>query len=264
MKNLRIYGEKPYSVAVIHGGPGAPGEMAPVARGLSTAWGVLEPLQTRDSVDGQVEELHDVLKTNADLPVILIGFSWGAWLSYIFTARYPSLVKKLILIGTPPFPPEKALDIMTARIERLSDEERTEFLAIVEDLNNPDYPDKNRRMARFGELANRADTYEVVPHRDELLEYHFDINQKVWAEVNRLRSSGELLALGKDISCPVVAVHGDYDPHPAEGVRGPLESILKNFRFILLEKCGHEPWIEKYARGKFYEILKKEINNVLA
>jgi len=34
---------------------------------------------------------------------------------------------------------------------------------------------------------------------------------------------------------------------------------VKNFRFILLEKCGHEPWKEKYARDKFYEILKKEI-----
>jgi len=34
---------------------------------------------------------------------------------------------------------------------------------------------------------------------------------------------------------------------------------VKNYRFILLEKCGHEPWQEKYARDKFYEILKKEI-----
>lgn len=32
MKNLRIYGNPPFSLAVIHG---APGEMAPVARELS-------------------------------------------------------------------------------------------------------------------------------------------------------------------------------------------------------------------------------------
>jgi hypothetical protein len=35
MKNLRIYGKAPFNVAVIHGGPGAVGEMAPVARELS-------------------------------------------------------------------------------------------------------------------------------------------------------------------------------------------------------------------------------------
>ncbi|MHA2061833.1 MAG: alpha/beta fold hydrolase, partial [Candidatus Sifarchaeia archaeon] len=36
MKNLRIYGNKPFNIAVLHGGPGAPGEMAPVARELSS------------------------------------------------------------------------------------------------------------------------------------------------------------------------------------------------------------------------------------
>ncbi len=100
MKNLRKYGNKPFNVAVIHGGPGAPGEMAPVARELSSVRGVLEPLQTATTVEGQVQELKAVLEKNGDLPVTLIGFSWGAMLSFIFTARYPSFVKKLILIGS--------------------------------------------------------------------------------------------------------------------------------------------------------------------
>ena len=65
--------------------------------------------------------------------------------------------------------------------------------------------------------------------------------------------------LGKNIECPVVAIHGDYDPHPAEGVEKPLASILKNFRFILLQNCGHKPWIEKHAKDIFYEILKQEL-----
>src|SRR5712692_10060037 len=54
MQNLRLYGQSPFTVAVLHGGPGAPGTMAPVARELATEWGVLEPLQTADSLDGQV------------------------------------------------------------------------------------------------------------------------------------------------------------------------------------------------------------------
>lgn len=48
MDNLRIYGKSPFKVAVIHGGPGATGEMAPLAHQLSSKRGVLEPLQTRD------------------------------------------------------------------------------------------------------------------------------------------------------------------------------------------------------------------------
>jgi hypothetical protein len=40
MKNLRKYGKPPFSVAVIHGGPGAGGEMAPVAWELASDCGV--------------------------------------------------------------------------------------------------------------------------------------------------------------------------------------------------------------------------------
>ena len=74
-----------------------------------------------------------------------------------------------------------------------------------------------------------------------------------------LRRNGKLLELGEYIRCPVVAIHGDYDPHPAEGVQTPLSAILKNFRFILVNNCGHKPWIEREARDKFYGILKEEL-----
>jgi len=67
------------------------------------------------------------------------------------------------------------------------------------------------------------------------------------------------LELGKRIECPVVAIHGNYDPHPAEGVERPLSAVLNNFRFVLLEKCGHSPWIERQAKEKFYEILEEEL-----
>lgn len=46
----RRYGKSPFITAVIHGGPGAAGEMAPVARELSRTGGVLEPLQTAETV----------------------------------------------------------------------------------------------------------------------------------------------------------------------------------------------------------------------
>jgi pimeloyl-ACP methyl ester carboxylesterase len=81
----------------------------------------------------------------------------------------------------------------------------------------------------------------------------------VWAEASALRSSGALIALAGEIRCPVVAVHGDHDPHPAAGVREPLERDLKDFRFLLLERCGHEPWRERHARDRFYSLLEDEL-----
>ena len=77
-----------------------------------------------------------------------------------------------------------------------------------------------------------------------------------------MRQTGELLALGKKILCPVVAIHGDWDPHPARGVCEPLRATLKrfSFKFIVLEDCGHKPWIERKAKDKFYSILKEVID----
>ena len=259
MRNLRKYGNKPFNVAVIHGGPGAPGELAPVARELSSVRGVLEPLQTATTLEGQVQELKAVLEKNGDLPVTLIGFSWGAMLSFIFTARYPPLVNKLILIGSGAYEEKYADNIMKTRLSRLSEVEREEALSLMETLSDPTTFDKNTPMVRLGELISGADSYNPLPHESEMLECQYDIYQSVWEQAMKLRSSGKLLELGKRIQCPVVAIHGDYDPHLAEGIKDPLSRILKDFQLILLEKCGHYPWIERSARDKFYSILKKEV-----
>jgi pimeloyl-ACP methyl ester carboxylesterase len=74
--------------------------MAPVAQELSVLYSVLEPLQTKATIQEQLEELKTVVKENGHLPIALIGYSWGAILSYLFTTHNPSIVKKLILISS--------------------------------------------------------------------------------------------------------------------------------------------------------------------
>jgi pimeloyl-ACP methyl ester carboxylesterase len=259
VRNLRKYGTKPFSVAVIHGGPGAPGEMAPVARELSSLAGVLEPLQTASTLEGQVQELKAVLEKHGAFPVTLAGFSWGALLSFILTARYPSLVRKLILISSAPYEGKYAADIMQTRLNRLTEAERERAFFLMQTLDNPATKDKNELMAQLGKLISKADSYDPLPDDDEIIECQYDINRSVWEQADELRSSGELLKLGKKIGCPVVAIHGNYDPHPYAGVRDTLSQVLKDFRFILLPKCGHRPWMERYARDRFYQILREEI-----
>jgi pimeloyl-ACP methyl ester carboxylesterase len=258
MSNLREYGTAPYNVAVIHGGPGAPGEMAPVAREIAAQWGVLEPLQTEDTIEGQVEELRAILEAHAIRPVKLVGYSWGAWLGSIVAARYPSLVGKLILISSGPFEEKYAQGIMETRLDRLGSEEQAEVLNLVESMSDSGGQHLNKKMARFGQLISKADSYEPIPHDDYALETQFGVFQNVWNEAQELRHSGRLLELAAMIQCPVVAIHGDYDPHPAEGVRKPLSHVLEEFRFVLLKNCGHTPWFERQARDEFYKVLKRE------
>ena len=259
MENIRKYGNAPFNIAVIHGGPGAPGEMAPVAKELSKTFGVLEPLQTKSNIKEQLQELEIELKENGSLPMTLIGFSWGAWLSFVFAARNSSFVKKLILVSSGPFEERYALDIMRTRLSRLAEEERMTIDSLSEILNDPDRQDKNKAFAQLGELISKADSHDPLPYKSDVIEYQYDIFENVWNEAEELRRSGKLVAFGKQIRCPVVAIHGDYDAHSAEGVKIPLSSVIKKFRFILLEDCGHRPWIERAAKDAFYTILKKEL-----
>lgn len=259
MKNLRKLGVAPYKIAVIHGGPGAPGEMAPVARELESEWGVLEPLQTADTLAGQVRELAEVLTAFGNPPIMLVGYSWGAWLSVIVAAQYPSLVKKLILVSSGPFEEKYARGIMQTRLDRLGDKEKKEVLALIESFNDADRGDMNQELRRFGQLISKADAYDQVSYDDEVLERQYHIYQSVWKAAEELRSSGELLNLAEQIQCPVTAIHGDYDPHPAEGVEKPLANMLPSFRFILIRNCGHTPWIESQARAEFFRVLKEEL-----
>jgi pimeloyl-ACP methyl ester carboxylesterase len=81
----------------------------------------------------------------------------------------------------------------------------------------------------------------------------------VWPQAAELRRNGKLLGLAGKIQCPVVAIHGDYDPHPAEGVSKPLAKIIPDFRLVLLKNCGHKPWIERQAKDRFYEVIREEL-----
>lgn len=263
VENVRQYGSPPFGVVVVHGGPGAGGEMAPVARGLASEHGVLEPIQTATSLVGQVEELKAVLEARGDPPLILVGFSWGAWLSFIVAARYADLVEKLVLVGCGPFQEGYVATLHETRLERFSTEERRMFDATVEALNDPDTEDKDRLLARLGALARKSDSYDPITNPDERSDEvgpAGHIFQKVWKEAAELRRNGTLLQLGREVQCPVVAVHGDYDPHPSEGVRIPLTSTLDDFRFVLLQNCGHKPWIERQARDAFYRVLRRELS----
>ncbi|MFH1842558.1 MAG: alpha/beta hydrolase [bacterium] len=275
-RQLRLHGETPFRVMVVHGGPGAAGEMAPVAQVLVSGnagpaagtgvSGVLEPLQTAPTLAGQVEELRAILLTHGQPPLTVIGFSWGAWLSFLLASQFPELVAKLILVGSGPFEEQYVAAISDTRRQRLDVAEREEFDTILADLERvaPERTDPDLRtklINHLGILANKADQYDPVAD-PATNAFPVEIRGELfaaWPEGAALRKSGELLAAGEQIGCPVLAIHGEYDPHPAAGVSQPLVRVIEDFRFVLLPACGHKPWIERQAREAFYRLLAAEL-----
>jgi pimeloyl-ACP methyl ester carboxylesterase len=258
---VRKYGKSPYRTVVIHGGPGAPGYMAPVGRKLGRNFGVIEPLQSQDSLDGQIKELRKQLKDHANLPVTLIGSSWGAVLSLFLTSKYAEMAGKLILIGSAVFDSESSSSIESIRISRLSEEDSLRHEMIMKRLETVSEKEKDKLMNEWGKLLFKTDVYDPVTDDLEILEVQHNVFNKVWGDFVVLRDNpGFLHNLFSKIDLPVTVIHGEYDPHPISGIRPFLEGCLQDVKFRILPKCGHYPWIERQASEKFFDILIKEID----
>ncbi len=54
-------------------------------------------------------------------------------------------------------------------------------------------------------------------------------------------------------------IRGSDDPHPICGVTKPLTEIGKEYRLYLLDKRGHSPFMEKFAKNEFFRICAYEI-----
>jgi len=59
---------------------------------------------------------------------------------------------------------------------------------------------------------DKDDSFDPLPHDSGDGAWQSGHLSKVWTEASKMRRSGKLLNLGKMIRCPVVAIHGDYDP----------------------------------------------------
>jgi len=259
-EKVRLYGKAPYRVAVVHGGPGAAGEMAPVARRLGATCGVLEPLQTAMTVAGQTDELAGVLGAYANGPVTLVGHSWGAWLSLLTAGKFPELVGKVVLVSSGPFREADAASIMRTRLARLDVREQRRTHEVMQELYAAGPAPKDAALAAFGALMAKADAVDPLPpEAGDAVSCRQDIFQSVWDEAHALRKSGELLVLAQQVRCPVVVMHGADDPHPFLGVRDPLAAILPDCRFLLLPHCGHTPWLERRAKDRFFQLLGEEL-----
>lgn len=96
MLRVRSYGQSGPCIIVLHGGPGAAGHMAVVARGLARSYRVIEPFQRgrggeRLTVARHVADLHEIINVYAPrCHPVLLGSSWGAMLALAYAAAHPS------------------------------------------------------------------------------------------------------------------------------------------------------------------------------
>jgi pimeloyl-ACP methyl ester carboxylesterase len=118
--------------------------------------------------------------------------------------------------------------------------------------SDPDVRDAIVRQR--GDLTMSIEAYELMDGVDETgdaLQYDAGANAETWNDVLRLQREGLEPQCFSSISCPVLMLHGYTDPHPGASTRDLLRRFIPHLQYVEFEKCGHEPWKEKYARHPF-------------
>lgn len=252
---MRDYGTAGDPVIVVHGGPGAPGYLAPLARRLAEDFRVLEPFQRGAgpeplTVARHVEDLHDLIERGCTAKPSLVGHSWGAMLVLAHAAAHPGDARALVLIGCGTFDAaararwhatteSRIGAALRARLERLPEE----------------FPDPDERLRVRGDLLLPAYSYSLVPAASELEACDARAHEETWRDMLRLQDAGVYPAAFAAIEAPVLMLHGAVDPHPGRMIRDSLLPHLPQLAYQEWERCGHYPWLEREAREDFFRLL---------
>jgi len=252
---IREYGESGPLVIVLHGGPGAPGYMAPVARELSRGFRVLEPLQRGSGPDPltvarHVADLHELLTSRGGNPVLL-GHSWGAMLALAYAATHPECAGPLVLIGCGTFDRAARDRMYEIRQERMDDGTRARLERLAEEL-----PDPNDRLRAKGDLMRTLESYELIADDLEGEDCDARANQETWEDMLRLQREGLYPSAFGAIRSPVLMLHGAVDTHPGSMIRASLEPYIPQLEYQEWDRCGHYPWLEKAVRADFFSTLR--------
>jgi pimeloyl-ACP methyl ester carboxylesterase len=253
---VREYGSAGPYVIVVHGGPGAPGHMAPVARELANEFRVLEPLQRESgrgplTVASHLADLHDVVTSLNAAGVCLVGSSWGAMLALAYAASHPQDVQGVVAIGCGTFDAES----------------RKRFKQIVDERTDPDLrarlsrlessiPDANARLEAKAALLLPVYSYDVAAADLDLSSADARSNRETWSDMVRLQEEGVYPYALRSIEAPVLMLHGSVDPHPGRLIHRSLLPHVRRLEYHEWAECGHYPWLERSVREAFYERLK--------
>lgn len=188
----------------------------------------------------------------ADTKPALVGDSWGAMLALAFTARYPDRVAALALVGCGTFDLRARTQLQETLEQRSSATLKAQMAALA--LRLPNTEECIRQLRR---LSDPLYTYARAPDTDDPIE-RFDPKGHIesWEDMVWLQTSGRYPEAFVTIHCPVLMLHGSYDPHPGPLIRNSLIPYIPQLEYRELDECGHSPWVEQHARDKFLADLR--------
>jgi pimeloyl-ACP methyl ester carboxylesterase len=263
----RFYGSSDDVVVLLHGGPGGPGYMAPVAQELSDTFRVVEHLQPGfdqggRTVEALVQHLREtIVEEGGPLPA-LVGASWGAMLALCYAAAFPGTVSRVVSIGCGTFDERSRQELESRLVARETASDRRHLGTIKWQLATARSPaDQDAAFGALARLLTRVDIVEPIgPVEDLVIHHDYRAFQAVWTDMVRLQQAGVYPQEFTRVSCPVTMLHGREDSHPGRLIYESLRQYVPTLRYLELERCGHTPWLERHARDPFFAALRDALS----
>ena len=198
------------------------------------------------TVEANLADLEAIRRHLGLEQVGLIGHSWGGLLGLFYAAAFPERVAGLTLIGTigPRRGWERAFQDTIDR--RHSNAQRRRLARIDAEIARR--RDGTEREELYHRRFNVAlPSYMAPAHRDtpmEIESYSRRVNLETMADVHRSRYADSSWESGlARLAAPIALIHGRQDPVPWSVVED-IQQLLPQARAILLNDCGHFPWLE--------------------
>lgn len=240
-------------LVLIHGGPGLPDYLEPVAemavdlrrvhrydqRGTGGS-----PWDGEQSIARQVRDLELLLDAWGYERVVLIGHSFGADLACFFLLAHPDRVAGVIFLSGPFLgswreptraaecsrrsPPQQARLDELGRFAARSETDEVEFLTLSWFT---DHADSDRAWAW---ASTAARTRRPV---------NYEMNAQLNADKRVTPLESQIERLRRLLPASTVIIGGEGDPRPAPFLRILGESL--GCDVTIISDAGHEPWLEK-------------------
>lgn len=256
-------------LVLAHGGPGMSDNLGPLARmveDLVTVHRYDQRACGRSTGDGEGQTVASAV---ADIDAlrehwgyrrwVVGGHSWGAALALFYALAHPDKTRAVLYVDGPGVVARPASPRARGRMERLSIAERDELVRVKRLANDGD-PDGGQRLAQ---LLWKTDFSDAGRAPDFALEPLFAYPRNAAAAESLHRSADERLAAGlaeavRELSMPVLVLHGADDPVPVECAED-LAARLPGGQLVVLDGVGHNPWMEDAAsvRGAMRSFLAR-------
>jgi len=191
-----------------------------------------------------VNDLEAVRKTLKIKKMNLLGHSWGGLLAMYYGIAYPENLKSLILVSSAGASSDFIGPFIKTRTARTTHEDSIALATLVTSeefaKHTPDAISKFTRLTFATYFFNRTYLDSLNLHLNQTTANNF---LPLYGLMSMYLANYDLYPKLTAIQCPTLILHGDYDPIPVEFSQ-KLTGYIKHSQFILLQHCGHFPFVE--------------------